>query len=174
VNATAELLMTSGWDAVTHAEVAKRAGYSRATVYAHWPARLDLIRDSIDHLCNESSHPATTGDLRGDLIASLSDFASDLSEGGLDRLLAGVIERSDREEVTDLRLRLYETGTRGLRSVLATHLETSDVEPTLALLTGAVMVRVSYEGKPAPPSYITDLIERALSGATWREPTHPD
>ena len=166
VGATAELLVAGGWDAVTHAEVARRSGYSRATVYAHWPTRFDLVRASIERICDEADHPAATGDLRVDLRTSLLDFAHDLAEGHLDRLLAGVVEHADHgEAVADLRLRLYETGTRALRAVLATHLGPADVEPVLALLTGAVLVHVSYAGQTASPAFVDDLIDRVAGSA---------
>lgn len=164
VDAAAELLLSDGWDAVTHAEVARRAGYAKATIYAHWPTRIDLIRASIDQICNEASHPPATGNLRDDLRASLTDFAQDLEIGHLDRLLAGVIERANQGDVvTELRQRLYETGTRAMRSILETHLSPNDIEPVLTLLTGAVLVRVSYEGVPATAEFIDDIIDRVLT-----------
>jgi AcrR family transcriptional regulator len=170
VDATTALLLEDGWDAITHAEVARRAGYAKATVYAHWPTRLDLIRASIEQICGEAQHPPATGDLRHDLHASLADFGNDLSEGHLDRLLAGVVERANQGGVVgELRVRLYETGTRSMRSILQTHLRPKDVEPSLALLTGAVLVRVTYEGKPATKEFIDDLIDRVLSSTQPRQ-----
>ena len=167
VDTTAGMLVDDGWDAITHAEVARRAGYSKATVYTHWPTRLDLIRDAIDQICDAAEHPAATGDLRRDLHVSLADFANDLSVGHLDRLLAGVIERANQgDAVRDLRTRLYETGTGALRSILESHLASVDVEPALALLTGGILVRVTFEGVPATGAFIDDLIERVLSSAT--------
>ncbi len=166
VQATAALLVAGGWDAVTHAEVARRSGYSKATVYAHWPTRFDLIRASIERICDEADHPRATGDLRADLRASLLDFANDLAEGHLDRLLAGVVEHADHgQALADLRLRLYETGTRAMRAILTTHLGPTDVEPVLALLTGAVLVHVSYAGEPATPAFVDDLIERVAGSS---------
>jgi len=163
VDATAQLLLDEGWDAVTHAEVARRAGYAKATIYAHWPTRLDLIRASIDQICDEASHPPATGDLRDDVRASLADFAHDLEVGHLDRLLAGVIERANQGGVVEeLRKRLYETGTRALRAILETHLDPHDVEPALNLLVGAVLVRVSFEGAPASAPFVDALIDRVL------------
>ena len=169
VAATAQLLLGGGWDAVTHAEVARRSGYSRATVYAHWPTRFDLVRASIQRICDEAGHPVATGDLRADLRASLLDFAHDLAEGHLDRLLAGVVEHADDPEhgqaVADLRRRLYETGTRAMRAVLSTHMDPADVEPALVLLTGAVLVHVTYAGGTATPAFVDDLIDRVVGSA---------
>ncbi|WP_432513300.1 TetR/AcrR family transcriptional regulator [Kineococcus sp. SYSU DK001] len=167
VRATADLLLDGGWDAVTHAEVARRSGYSKATVYAHWPTRFDLVRASIERICDEADHPAATGDLRADLRASLLDFAHDLSAGRLDRLLAGVLEHADHgPAVADLRLRLYETGTRALRAVLTAHLRPADVDPVLVLLTGAVLVHVSYAGGTATPAFVDDLVDRVVPPGT--------
>jgi len=166
VDATAALLLDDGWDGVTHAEIAKRSGYSKATIYTHWPTRLDLVGAAIEQICDVAHHPPATGDLRNDLRTSLQDFATDLTDGRLDRLLAGVVERANSSEVVRrLRTRLYETGTSGLRSILEAHLDPVNVEPLLALLTGAVFVRVTFEGVPATEVFIDDLIERVLSGA---------
>jgi AcrR family transcriptional regulator len=163
VTATSELLLAEGWEAVSHAEVARRSGYAKATIYAHWPTQLDLVRASIDQICSVDHHPETTGDLRADLRAALVDFAHDLSVGHLDRLLAGVVERAHRGSVIDdLRKKLYETGTRSLRAILETHLDERDVDSSITLLTGGVLVRVAFEGREATTAFIDDLIERVV------------
>jgi AcrR family transcriptional regulator len=46
LDATITELVEGGWDAVTHARVAARAGYAKATLYAHWPDRLALVSDA--------------------------------------------------------------------------------------------------------------------------------
>jgi len=169
VDATATLLLEDGWDGVTHAEVARRSGYAKATIYTHWPTRLDLISAAIDQICDIADHPPASGDMRTDLRAALSDFATDLTDGHLDRLLAGVVERANTSDVIRaLRTRLYETGTHSLRSILSTHLAPADVEPSLALLTGAVLVRVTYEGATATDALIDDLIDRVLGSTSAR------
>jgi AcrR family transcriptional regulator len=164
VETVSALLLEDGWEAVTHAAVATRSGYAKGTVYAHWPTRLDLVRAAIEQICDAAHHPAPTGDLHGDLRAGLRDFATDLSERHLDRLLAGVIERTGQGEVVrSLRRRLYDTGTSGLRAILDTHLHPDDIAPVLTQLTGAVLVRVTFEGEPATDDFIDDLIRRALA-----------
>ena len=45
--AALHVLTEQGWDAVTHAHLARTAGYSRATLYKHWPTRTDLITSTI-------------------------------------------------------------------------------------------------------------------------------
>lgn len=166
VDTTAALLLESGWEAVTHAEVARLAGYSKATLYTHWPTRLDLVAAAIDQICDADHHAAPTGDLRADLRSALAGFADDLTVGHLDRLLAGVVERANSSDVVQrLRGRLYETGTSGLRAVLSAHLEPRDIDAALSLLTGAVLVRVTFEGRPASAAFVDDLIGRVLASS---------
>ena len=163
IRSGAATLLDDGWSAMTHAEVARRSGYSKATVYAHWPTPLDLMRDAIARICDDAEHPSTTGNLREDLFASLSRLALTLSEGRYDTLMAGVIERAGRDEgARDLRNRLYETATNGIRDILAVHLESVDVEPSLAMLVGAVLVRATYEGKAVDDDFVADIIHRVL------------
>ncbi|MGW9347837.1 TetR/AcrR family transcriptional regulator [Nocardiopsis flavescens] len=164
VDAATELFVTEGWSVVTHAEVARRAGYSKATVYAHWPTRLDLMRASIGKICDEADHPEPTGDLRADLVRGLVDFAEDLAGGHLDRVLGGLLERSGSDPVVDeLRRRLYEAGTRSLEAVLRSHLPEGDVEPSLALLVGGVLTRSAFQGRPATEEFVADLVDRVLA-----------
>lgn len=163
VETVVALLRDEGWDAVTHAEVARRAGYSKVTVYAHWPTRLDLIGAAIDRICEESGHPIATGDLQHDLRVSLLDFAHDLTEGQLDRLLGGVVERANSSTlIRELRARLYESGTRALRAILAAHLPQEDVDTTLELLVGAVFVHVTFRGEALSAELTDELIKRVL------------
>lgn len=174
IRATVTTLLEEGWEATTHAEVARRAGYSKATVYAHWPTPGHLLRDAIARICEDATQPPMTGDLRSDLHVSLSAFATALSVGRYDRLMAGVIERAAQDaDARELRDRLYETATTGVRTILATRLAADDVDPCLAMLVGAVLVRTSYEGKTATPSFITDIIDRVLGPAEVRPTTRP-
>ena len=112
VGATTALFLAEGWTAVTHAEVARRAGYSKATIYSHWPTCLDLVRASVEQICVAAKHPLPTGDLRTDLVRELVTFADALSRGHLDRVLGGILERAGSDpRVDELRKQLYEAET---------------------------------------------------------------
>ncbi|MEU5907717.1 TetR/AcrR family transcriptional regulator [Micromonospora sp. NPDC047527] len=166
VDAATALFLEQGWAAVTHAEVAHRAGYSKATIYAHWPTRLDLVRASVDQMCAAVGHPQLTGDLRHDLIAGLLDFGQDLADGHLVRVFGGLLERAGSDPIVDeLRERLYAAGTRSLDSALRSHLRAEDVEPSLALLVGGVLVRAGFQVQPADRPFVEDLVDRVLAAA---------
>ncbi len=166
VDAATALLASDGWGAVTHAEVARHAGYSKATVYAHWPTRLDLIRASVGQLCDSADHPPPTGDLRADLVRELLDFADDLSRGALTRVLGGVFERVGSDPAVDeIRQQLCTTGTRTMEAILGSHLPPESIQPCLVMLTGGVLVRVALQAAPASREFVEDLVDRAIASS---------
>ena len=164
VDAAVSLFLAKGWSALTHAEVARRAGYSKATVYAHWPTRLDLVRASVTQICSATEHQQPTGDLRADLVRELTGFAGALSHGHLERVLGGVLERAGSDPAVDeLRQQLYEEGTRSMEIILRAHLPSDAVEPCLLLLSGGVLVREAFQGRPADRAFIEGLVDRVLA-----------
>jgi AcrR family transcriptional regulator len=171
IDAATALFLAEGWTAVTHTEVAQRAGYSKATVYAHWPTRLDLVRASVGQICDASEHPLPSGDLHADLVRELVYFAEALSNGHLDRVLGGILERAGSDPgVDELRHRLYEEGTRSMEAILRTHLPPVAVGPSLVLLAGGVLVKVAFEGHPATKGFIEDLVARVLMSSDPDDP----
>ncbi|MBO0610735.1 TetR/AcrR family transcriptional regulator [Myceligenerans salitolerans] len=164
IDATTDLFRTEGWSGVTHAEVARRAGYSKATVYAHWPTRLDLIEASVGQICSASQHPEPTGDLRADLIAELTGLAAALTEGQLARIFGGIMERAGSDPgVDEVRRQLVAEGSGPMAAILAAHLPAEAVDAALALLNGAVLFRIAFQARPADAAFITDLVDRVLT-----------
>ena len=73
LDAAYELLLAVGMRRMNMADVARRAGVSRATLYRRWANKDRLVFAAIEHY--RQAHPVTTpdtGTLRGDLIALLS------------------------------------------------------------------------------------------------------
>ncbi|GAB4086016.1 TetR/AcrR family transcriptional regulator [Myceligenerans cantabricum] len=166
VDATTDLLRAEGWGGVTHAAVARRAGYSKATVYAHWPTRLDLVEASVGRICSTSQHPVPTGDLRADLIAELTGLAVALTEGQLARIFGGILERAGSDPgVDDVRRQLVAEGSGPMAAILGAHLPADAVDPALALLNGGVLFRIAFQARPADEVFIADLVDRVLATA---------
>jgi len=46
LDAARQVLFDEGWEALSHQRVAEVAGVGRATVYRHWPQRLQLLQDA--------------------------------------------------------------------------------------------------------------------------------
>jgi hypothetical protein len=64
-----------------------------------------------------------------------------------------------------LRKQLYEEGTRSLEAILRAHLPSTEVGPSLVFLTGAVLVKVAFEGTQATNGFIEDLVDRVLASS---------
>ncbi|MEH3139405.1 MAG: TetR/AcrR family transcriptional regulator [Mycobacterium kyogaense] len=135
--AALEVLRSDGFDELTHARVAERAGYSKTTLYAHWPSRLDLLRLALDALgC--LPHPRPTGDLRADLVAELTAFRGSLADLRLDRVLCGLADGGAGAGAGPLRDRITAEAQRGLRALLAQRFAGARLDAALSMLTGVV------------------------------------
>ena len=65
IEATLELLIESGYGALTMDAVRTRAGVGKATIYRRWSSKEELVSDAIVVLHEEFDTP-DTGSLRGD------------------------------------------------------------------------------------------------------------
>lgn len=163
VRAAAELLLERGWSAVTHAAVAERAGYSKATLYNHWPEPADLGRAAFLEAC-PPPHYEPVGDLRTDLIGDLSAFADALTHGHVGRILAALAERATTDPTIAELLESFVTeGSVRLRRILDDHGYADDTETMLELLSGAVVYRVVFRQLHPDPEFLERVVDRALA-----------
>lgn len=135
--AALEVLTKEGSDAVTHARVAEIAGYSKTTLYTHWPARIDLIAMAIESLGDMPHHPLT-GDLRGDLIGELKVFRAGVLEIRLDRVLSGMAEWASVEQMARIRDRVNTDGQHQMYEMLAERFSGAALDAAVSMLTGVV------------------------------------
>lgn len=131
------VLTADGWEEVTHHRVAEAAGYSKSTLYTHWPSRFDLIAMAIDAL-GDMPHHDPTGDLRTDLIGELTVFRQAVLDLKLDRMLAGMAQSASVDDVATLRNRVNSAGQRPLRDMLAQRFRGDRLEAAVSMLSGVV------------------------------------
>ena len=131
------VMTTEGTDAVTHARVAELAGYSKTTLYAHWPGRVDLITVALDAL-GELPHHERTGDLRADIIGELQNFRTAVIEFKLDPVLAGMAQWASVDEMRKLRDKINGEGQRPLRTMLEERYTGVELEAAVSMLSGVV------------------------------------
>ncbi len=165
VRAAAEILVESGWAAVTHAAVADRAGYSKATLYNHWPDSTDLGRAAFLEACPAQAY-TPTGDLRTDLIGDLHAFGTVLADDHLGRVLAALAERAPQDPVIAELLHGFVTdGSSQLVRILTDHgHDAADAETVRDLLAGAVVFRVVLRRLPPSPDFVESVVDHALAG----------
>jgi AcrR family transcriptional regulator len=164
LGATIEQLVDGGWDSVTHARVAQRAGYAKATLYAHWPDRLALVRDAFASF-GAMPHHEPTGDLRADLVGELVSFRTAMTEHRLDRALAVLAERAGPvPELTEVRDAFVQDGERPMRRVLEPLLSGARLEAATAMLCGAIVHPVLLRGTSPSDEEIAVVVDVVLAG----------
>lgn len=160
--AALEVLTKEGSDAVTHARVAEVAGYSKTTLYAHWPARLDLIAVALDAI-GELPHHERTGDLRTDLIGELTIFRQAVIDMHLDRVLAGMAQWASVEEMREIRDKINTSGQLPLRTMLAEFFDGYQLEAVISMLAGIVACPSIMFGKLPDDDTISAAVDIVLA-----------
>ena len=132
-----DVLTTEGSDALTHSRVAEIAGYSKTTLYTHWPARIDLFKAALGAL-GEAKPYEPTGDVRTDLIGQLMTFRQSVLDRRLDRVLAAMAQWASVQEMSLIRNAINTEGQRPIRTILAGSFEGAELEAVISMLTGVV------------------------------------
>ncbi|MET0452836.1 MAG: TetR/AcrR family transcriptional regulator [Mycobacterium sp.] len=131
------VLTGEGSEAVTHARVAELAGYSKTTLYTHWPARIDLIAMAIETL-GDMPHTERTGDLRADVIAELKVFRQGITDLRLDRVLTGMAEWASDEQMRRIRDKVNTDGQHQMYEMLGEHFSGARLDAAVSMLTGVI------------------------------------
>lgn len=132
-----DVLTKEGADALTHARVAEVAGYSKTTLYTHWPSKADLVATALDAL-GDMPHQEPTGDLRADLIGELKMFRKAVLDHQLDRVLAAMAQWATVDAMREIRDTLNTNAQRPIRTILGTSFDGADLEAAISMLAGVV------------------------------------
>jgi AcrR family transcriptional regulator len=166
--AALHVLTDEGSDAVTHARVAELAGYSKTTLYTHWPARVDLIVLAVDAL-GELPHHERTGDIRDDVIGELAAFRGGITEMRLDLILTGMAQWASVEEMRVIRDKINSSGQGQMRAMLGEIFHGAELEAALSMLTGVVACPSIMFGTLPDDDVIDAAVDIVLRGATHRK-----
>jgi AcrR family transcriptional regulator len=162
--AAMNILISDGWGAVTHARVAKQSGYSRATIYAHWPRPLDLISDAFRQF-QEIPHHEKSGDPKTDLRGEVMSFSRAMVEHRLDRVLASLVEHAQTTpEVVEIRQSFVAAGEAPMRETLPSLASGSEREAVVLMLCGMVSHSVLMHGKPPSKAAVNSAVDIVLRG----------
>ena len=163
-DAVRSLVQRSGFEAVSHQQVAEEAGLGRATVYRHWPSRTDLLLEALAGV-EEAPRPwESRGDLAADLTEGLERLRRALASPLVPELVA-LIGRAEWDlELRDTKLELLATGTAGLRRSLEAGLERGelpadlDVDATIARLAGPLLYRRVLAHAPIDDAFVATIV----------------
>jgi AcrR family transcriptional regulator len=165
LRAALDVLIDEGRDAVTHQRLAQVAGYSRVTLYKHWPTRADILREAFAGLV-DAHHHTPTGDVRTDLIGELTTFRAVIEQRRIDRALAALAElAASHPELADVRDEVVSAGERVLRELLAPRLQGPELEAATLMLSGAILNAAMMHGRPPADDVIAAAVDIVLGAS---------
>src|SRR5215471_65395 len=164
LHATIEILLQDGYDGLTMAGVAQRAGVSTATLYRRYESKVDLVVGCITTLKEEFHEPVDTGSLAGDIRGLvLEGCAAFTSEGaGLLKALIGEVQRNPELGQAVRERVLSDRNDHGLR-LIERAVERGEIQPpadpelALQMITGPFVFRSLVTGEPVDAQFADHL-----------------
>lgn len=166
--AAAELLFERGYSGVSVDEISRRSGVAKTTIYRHWPARTDLLRDA----CSNVGTPQTTPDLgsfRADIAALMGDLREALTTARWTSVLPSIIDAGERDpEMADMYRRLQQGYSAPFEAVIRRGIERgelpadTDVAALVAALIGPLFYRRWFSREPLTEGFVKEIIRLAV------------
>jgi AcrR family transcriptional regulator len=162
--AALEILTQEDWDAVTHARVAEKAGYSKTTLYAHWPSKVDLVAMALDAI-GELPHHERSGDPRTDLVGELLLFRDAVRDMRLDRVLLAMAQSASVDQMAQVREDFNRRGQRLVRDVLTEVFTGPRLEAAVSMISGVVACPSIMFGQLPDDDVIAAAVDIVLRSA---------
>ena len=153
IRATLELLLETGYRALTMEGVRARAGVGKATIYRRWSSKAELVRDVIVFMHDDVAAP-DTGSLRGDYEGLAARVRSAAHRAGAATLMPRLL--GDVANDPELRAIFYDNLVEPRRAQMRTILQRAvergeirddvDVELMIDLFAGPVIYRLLITG----------------------------
>ncbi|MCZ4553568.1 TetR/AcrR family transcriptional regulator [Gordonia rubripertincta] len=172
MSAAVHELLNVGFDGLTIAHVAERAGVHVTSIYRRWKTKEQLVTDAlIDHFDPTIASP-DTGSLRGDLIAMCTDLYTSLTSPQMKALLRLAAMPVDIDPLDEARRRMVEARLDVLAVIFARAIargeigETArpDFAMTLEVLHAPIYTRVLLSREPVDEHYLGGLVDLLLAG----------
>ncbi|MGW4222566.1 TetR-like C-terminal domain-containing protein [Streptomyces bauhiniae] len=98
LRATAEVLLTEGYEQLSFARVAAAAEIAETTVYRRWPSKAHLAADALVELAGTENPVPDTGTLEGDLRAFLAQIVALVARPEVLRVLRTVVSLATEDD----------------------------------------------------------------------------
>lgn len=164
-----DVVSERGFDALSFAEVARRARCSKATLYRRWATRQEMVVAGIKATTNSgvARSPVDTGSLRGDLLALLERLEASMSIGGRVSLLLLQAGIEDPELCHDIEQAVGPTGARLPENVMVAAIERGDLPESAdpfayEEVAGAALLVRKLNGLTTDASYRELLVDSVL------------
>jgi AcrR family transcriptional regulator len=180
LSAAVNELLNVGFDGLTIAQVADRAGVHVTSVYRRWKTKEQLVTDAlINHLEPVVTAP-DTGSLRGDLIALCTDLTVSLTSPQMKALLRLSAMPVEIDPLGDARRRFLDARTRALEEVYARAMTRGEIDPAdqpdyalaVEVMHAPIYARVLLNRDPVTDNFVASLVDMLLAGI-GQSPTAP-
>jgi AcrR family transcriptional regulator len=178
--AALDLLLEEGYEGLTMAGVAQRAGVSTATLYRRYQSKEDLVVGAVASL-KEADEPAETGRLADDIRAMAAEGCATFEqEGGrLIKSLIGEVQRNP--ELADaLRRHILDHRREKARRLIDAAVERGEIPPppdaevALDMIGGPFVFRALVTGEPLDAEFAENVATMALRMLGAKEPAGPE
>ena len=178
IDATVDLLVEGGIEAVSMEEVAARSGVAKSTLYRHFGGREELVAAAA-LVCQVAYPTPDTGSLAGDLRAVFDAHQASHEEAQLNDLLPILLDAARREPSYEALVEdLLENRRRPVRTVIQLAQLRGEVDPDLdldsavALAIGPFTYRKMVLRQPVTPEFAELVLQSAVTAlrATVEEP----
>jgi AcrR family transcriptional regulator len=181
LEATLDLALENGIEAVTFEDVAARSGVARTTLYRHFGSKQAMVVEAA-RSCFAVQPTPDTGDLEKDLRLIFEHGKQVDEERRVPDLIPALLAAADRdEELRTLVVDMLEERRRPIRTVLQlAQLRgeiSRDVDPDLALtlLVGPIIMRRVIDRLDVTPEFTHAVVEHVVTAlrATAERPPRP-
>ena len=171
LNATADLMLESGFSGTTIEAIAARARVSKVTIYKWWPSRGAVAIDAYFHRFRETSVFPDTGDVVTDITAQLLSVIETF-RGRAGYVMAELLghAQSDPALAEMLRVRWLQPRREAATVVLQRAIDRGEIRKDVSLpvlmdeLYGPVYYRLIARHEPLSDEFAHELVANTLRG----------
>ena len=170
LDATIEVALARGVDAMSIREIADRAGVHETSVYRRWGSAANLALDALLSRLDSEVPVPDTGSLRADLVALLGEIAGFTATPLGEMALRAGLRMDLDAEFEAARADFWGTRFRILAEVLARAERRGELRPGLSYrliwesMLGALHARWLLSGAPVPEGFSADIADLLLLG----------
>lgn len=172
MSAVVNELLNVGFDGLTIAHVADRAGVHVTSIYRRWKTKEQLVTDALISHFDPSIPTPDTGSLRGDLIAMCETVHASLTSPQMKALLRLSAMPVDIDPLDEARRRMIEARTGVLQSIFARATARGEIAEgtgpdfrlALEVIHAPIYTRVLLSREPVDETFLGDLVDLLLAG----------
>jgi AcrR family transcriptional regulator len=162
-------LREGGIAALTMDAVAARARTGKATLYRHWPGKIELVLDALQSSTPRMEIPDDDGDLRGQLLAVLRHIAGAIDSPHGDAILGMIAELIRAPELAEsLRPHVVVPFTDSIMEVLRRaavrgQIPAAALTPRVAMLGhDLLLANAIINGTAVPDAVVIEIVDLVL------------